>query len=173
MKEARVFWNFMAWLLSPEYRQAGRDIEHEFARFDDLCRQTDELNKRARATFTDEEWEAARKRCEARLAELDLKELDTIYNALVKRSGKFAALFSRAELEAHIIFGVLQQRKGDHVKDVAGSAVWIVLERDGESVSIHAAFADKGTATEYIGRHPVWRQTDLEVREFKVLREIP
>lgn len=42
---------------------------------------------------------------------LDLKELDAIYSALVARSTKFTAFFSRTELEAHIIFGVLQNVK--------------------------------------------------------------
>lgn len=46
-----------------------------------------------------------------RTVALDLEELDTIYKALVARSAKFTAFFSRAELEAHIIFGVLRHVK--------------------------------------------------------------
>ncbi len=62
------FWDNMAWLLSREYRQIDREIEEEFRRFDANAARMADLDRRIAEVFTPEEWEATRKRCEAKLA---------------------------------------------------------------------------------------------------------
>ena len=64
------FWDCMAWLLSPEYRQMGRDIEEEFRNLDEHGRRLAEMDKRIEALFTPDEWAETRDRCERKLADL-------------------------------------------------------------------------------------------------------
>jgi len=64
-----MFWDFMAWLLSPEYRQLGRDIKEEFRKLDEHGERLKEMDKRIEALFTPQEWAAVRERCERKLAE--------------------------------------------------------------------------------------------------------
>lgn len=64
-----MFWDFMAWLLSPEYRQMGRDIEEEFRKLEKHGRRSAALDKRIAALTTPEEWAAVAARCEKKLVE--------------------------------------------------------------------------------------------------------
>jgi len=53
--------------LREQYREMDEALEFEFRRFDENCRHVQELDKRIKASFTPEEWEETRKRCEAKL----------------------------------------------------------------------------------------------------------
>ena len=63
-----MFWDFMAWLLSPEYRQMGRDIEEEFRKLDEHGKRLAEMDKRIAALTTPEEWAEVTARCEKKLS---------------------------------------------------------------------------------------------------------
>lgn len=56
------------WLMNHVFdRQGYRDMQEQLAIFDENARMVSDLQKRVRASFTDEEWEATKARCEAQL----------------------------------------------------------------------------------------------------------
>jgi hypothetical protein len=56
------------WLMDHVFDRArARAMREEWARFEESCRMVGGLNRRVRASFTDEEWKATEARCMAKL----------------------------------------------------------------------------------------------------------
>jgi hypothetical protein len=53
-----------------EWREMDEDIADAFQEFDAAQRRMHILDQRIRASFTDDEWQATKVRCERRLAEM-------------------------------------------------------------------------------------------------------